>query len=191
MLCLPTVPSKFEIDSRRNPARDLLVFRLAFHKVRNCTYVSYYNLKQRFVIRNGKRLRFAIHNWKLGSLFITQGVLSPKLYVDVLAGPRKLGFLLFAQQLPTHQYTSFERKAPNLAKIGWHTMPLGAISYHTNSYHNLLIIHPICYLGSIYRYTRLCEITLQKAGTYAYSVRTPTREKLGRGALWINLIKWY
>ena len=48
------------------------------------------------------------------------GLLSPKLYVDVPAGPRKSEFLYtnFFVKFPTHQYTIFERRAPNFDQIG-------------------------------------------------------------------------
>ena len=48
------------------------------------------------------------------------GLLSPKLYADVPAGPGKFDFLYtnFFAQLPTHECTIFKRKAPKFAQIG-------------------------------------------------------------------------
>ena len=60
------------------------------------------------------------------------GLLSPKLYVDVLAKREKSDFFYtnFFAELPTHQYTNFDRKAPILTKLSDH-------------YYTLLKIHQI------------------------------------------------
>ena len=60
------------------------------------------------------------------------GLLSPKSYVDVPAGPRKSDYPYtnFLPNFPHHHYTIFERKALNLTKLG-------------AFYNNLPQIHPI------------------------------------------------
>ena len=61
------------------------------------------------------------------------GLLSPKSYMYMPAKPEKSDFLytiFFFAKLPTHQYTIFDRKAPNLPKLG-------------AFYNNLLKTHPI------------------------------------------------
>ena len=47
------------------------------------------------------------------------GLFLPKLYMDVPARPRKFDFLYtdFFTQLPTHQYTIFDRKASKFAQF--------------------------------------------------------------------------
>ena len=61
---------------------------------------------------------------KMSFLTSRRGILLPTLYVDLHAKPVSL-------QLPYRQYTNFERKAPNFAKIG------------CAFYHNLLKVHSI------------------------------------------------
>ena len=46
-------------------------------------------------------------------------LLSPKLYMDVPAGPQKFDFLFtnFLPKLPTHQCTILNRKTPNFTQM--------------------------------------------------------------------------
>ena len=58
--------------------------------------------------------------WFHFSISYARGVVAPKLYVDVLAGPRKSDFLytiFFSAQFPSHQY-HFRKKTPNFDQIG-------------------------------------------------------------------------
>ena len=70
----------------------------------------------------------------------------------------------FFAQLPTHQYTIFDRKHPILPKLG-------------AFYNNLLKIHPIFEFGLLLlwrkppdRYTKFGEKAPQKAGTFTYTM---------------------
>ena len=71
-----------------------------------------------------------------------------------------LSLYQFFTKFPTHQYTIFERKAPNFDQVGCFSQ---LFAQNTPN---------LCNLGSFisdenpHRYTKFCEKVPQKAGTY-------------------------
>ena len=95
------------------------------------------------------------------------GVLSPKLYVDVPAGPRKSDHLYtnFLPNFPPISIPFSKEKHPTIL------IKLGAF------YNNLPKIHPIYVIWALSslmkppnRYTKFREKVPQKAGTYTYTM---------------------
>ena len=94
------------------------------------------------------------------------GLLSPKSYVDVPAGPRKSDYLYtnFLPNFPPITIPFSKERHPILIKLG-------------AFYNNLPKIHPIYVIwapSSLMktpdRYTKFCEKAPQKVGTYTYTM---------------------
>ena len=99
-------------------------------------------------------------------VLIRGGVLSPKSYVDVPAGPRKSDYLCtnFLPNFPPINIPFSKEKHPILIKLG-------------AFYNNLPKIHPIyviwapsSLMKTPHRYTKFCKKVPQKAGTYTYTM---------------------
>ena len=74
------------------------------------------------VIENKLSLQYDAKKYDLPMPSVYTGgvLLLWKSYMDVLAGPQKFDFLLYQNftQLPIHQHTIFDIKAPNVGQIG-------------------------------------------------------------------------
>ena len=118
------------------------------------------------------------------------GVLSPKSYVDVPAGPRKSDYLYtnFLPNFPPISIPFSKEKHPIWIKLG-------------AFYNNLPKIHPIYVIwapSSLMkppdRYTKFREKVPQKAGTYTYTMSMweppPPRIQSPRFYKWLTILNW-